>query len=68
MKLKLRPSMMKVRRQSVKWLIVHHTAEMYPAPNSRLDNAKYQLPGLISGVHQQKTGDINYRKINNTSS
>ena len=63
MKLKLRPSMMKVRRQSVKWLIVHHTAEMYPAPSSKIDNAKYQLPGLISGVHQQKTGDINYHYV-----
>lgn len=63
MKLKLRPSMMKIRRHPVKWLIVHHTAELYPAPDSQIDNAKFQLPGLIAGVHEQKTGDINYHYV-----
>jgi hypothetical protein len=63
MKLKLRPSMMKVRRQSVKWLIVHHTVEMYPQPEAKIDTAKYQLQALIAGVHEQKTGDINYHYV-----
>ena len=63
MKLKLRPSMLKVRRQTVKWIIIHHTAEMYPAPSSRIDNPKFQMPGLVKGVHVQKTGDINYHYV-----
>ena len=63
MKIKLRPSLLKVRRQSVKWLIVHHTAEMYPAESSRIDNPRFQMPGIVKGVHEQKTGDINYHYI-----
>jgi len=63
MKLKLRPSLLKVRRQTVKWIIVHHTVEMYPAPSSRIDNAKFQMPGINKGVLEQKTGDINYHYV-----
>jgi len=63
MKLKLRPSMMKIRRQSVKWLIVHHTAELYHAPESRIDNPRFQIPGIVAGVHEQKTGDVNYHYV-----
>ena len=36
MKIKLRPSRLKVRRQTVKWIIVHHTHEMYKQPESIL--------------------------------
>ena len=63
MKIPLRPSLLKVRRQSVKWIIVHHTAEMYPNPEARIDNAKYQMPALWKGVMEQKTGDVNYHYI-----
>jgi hypothetical protein len=63
MKIKLRPSRLTVRRQSVKWLIVHHTIEMYKQPESKIDNAKFQMPGIVAGVHIQKQGDINYHYI-----
>ncbi len=63
MKIKLRPSLLKVRRQSVKWIIIHHTSELYHDPASKIDNPKFQMPGIVKGVHEQKTGDINYHYI-----
>ena len=63
MKIKLRPSRLKVRRQTVKWIIVHHTAEMYKQPETKIDNAKFQMPGLVAGVHIQKQADINYHYV-----
>ena len=63
MRIPLRPSLLKVRRQSVKWIIIHHTAEMYENPEARIDNAKFQLPGLNKGVLEKKQGDINYNYV-----
>jgi hypothetical protein len=63
MKIPLRPSLLKVRRQSVKWIIIHHTAELYPQPAAKVDNAQFQLPELYKGVLEQKTGDINYHYV-----
>ncbi len=63
MKIKLRPSLLKIRRQTVKWLIVHHTAELYKVPASKIDNPKFQMPGLVTGVHTMKQGDINYHYV-----
>ena len=63
MKLQLRPSLLKIRRQSVKWIIIHHTAEMYPQPSARIDNSQFQLPALYKGVLEDKTGDINYHYV-----
>ena len=63
MKIQLRPSLLKVRRQSVKWIIIHHTAEMYPQPAARIDNPKFQIPELYKGVLENKTGDINYHYV-----
>jgi len=63
MKIPLRPSRLTVRRQTVKWIILHHTAELYPIPSSRIDNPKYQMPGIQKGVLEQKTADINYHYI-----
>jgi len=59
----LRPSMLTRRRQTVKWIILHHTAEMYPAPESRIDNPKYQMTGLFNGVLEKKQGDVNYNFV-----
>ena len=59
----LRPSMLTRRRQSVKWIVLHHTAEMYENPESRIDNPKYQMPGIFKGVLEKKQGDINYHYI-----
>ena len=63
MKIPLRPSRLTVRRQTVKWIILHHTAELYPAPESKIDNSKYQMPGIYKGVLEQKTADVNYHYV-----
>ena len=63
MKMPFKPSMLKLRRQSVKWIILHHTAEMYDIPSIRIDNDKYQIPGLINGVLEKKQGDVNYNFV-----
>lgn len=63
MKIPLRPSLLTVRRQSVKWIIIHHTVEIYPQPAAKIDNAQFQLPELYKGVLEQKTGDINYHYV-----
>lgn len=62
-KIILRPSLLKVRRQSVKWIIIHHTAEMYDNPEARIDNSKYQLPGIFKGVLERNQGDVNYNYV-----
>lgn len=63
MKLMLRPSLLKVRRQSVKWIILHHTSEIYEQPAARIDNSKFQTPELYKGVLENKSGDINYHYV-----
>ncbi len=63
MKIPLRPSWLKIRRQSVKWIIIHHTAELYDIPSARIDTPKYQLPALFKGVLEKKQGDINYHYV-----
>ena len=62
-KILLRPSLLQIRRQSVKWIIIHHTAEMYVQPEAKIDTSKYQLPALFSGVLEKKQGDINYHYV-----
>jgi len=62
MKIPLKPSLLTIRRRS-KWIILHHTAEMYEQPASRIDNVKYQMPGLFKGVLEKKQGDINYHYV-----
>jgi len=63
MKIPLRPSLLTIRRQSVKYIILHHTVELYPQTEVRIDNPKYQLPFIFNGVLEQKTPDINYHYI-----
>ena len=63
MKMPLKPALMRIRRKAVKWIILHHTAEMYDIPSARIDNAKYQLPALFNGVMEKKQADINYHYV-----
>jgi len=63
MKIPLKPSLLTIRRQSVKYIILHHTVELYPQPEARIDNQKYQLPFIFNGVLEQKTPDVNYHYI-----
>lgn len=63
MRMPFKAALLNVRRGPVKWIIIHHTAEMYEAPESRIDNAKYQLPGIVNGVLEKSAPDINYHYI-----
>ena len=63
MKIPLRPSRLTVRQKRPKWVIIHHTSELYDNPASRIDNPKYQMPGLYSGVLEKKHADINYHYV-----
>lgn len=63
MKISLKPSLLKVRRGTPKWIILHHTAELYDLPEARIDNPKYQLPALSKGVLEKKQGDVNYHYV-----
>lgn len=63
MKIQLRPSLLNVRRQSVKWIIIHHTIELYKQPAAKIDNSQFQLPELYKGVLEDKSGDINYHYV-----
>jgi hypothetical protein len=63
MKIPFKPSMFKVRRGKVRWIILHHTSEIYDNPESRIDNSKFQMPGLTKGVLEKKQGDINYHYV-----
>jgi hypothetical protein len=62
-RMQLRPSLLKVRRQSVKWIIIHHTAEMYLNPNIKLDNPQYQMSNVFNGVLELKQGDVDYHYV-----
>ena len=63
MKIQLRPSLLKVRRQTVKWIIIHHTSEIYKQPAAKIDNSEFQMNQLFKGVLEDKTGDVNYHYV-----
>lgn len=62
-KIPLRPSLLKRRRQSVKWIILHHTSEIYDIPSARIDNNKFQMPAIYKGVLEKKDPDVNYHFV-----
>ena len=63
MKMPIKPSMLKIRRQSVKFIILHHTSELYKQPEARIDNQKFQTDSLFKGVMELKQGDVNYHYV-----
>lgn len=62
-KMMLRPSLLNIRRQTVKWIIVHHTAEYYERPENKIDNPIYQMQSIFDGVLEKKDGDVNYHYV-----
>jgi len=62
-KIPLRPSLLKRRRESAKWVILHHTSEIYKDPAARIDNEKFQTQNLYTGVLERKDIDINYNFV-----
>ena len=63
MRLPFKPSLLRVRRKPIKWIILHHTVELYPAPEAKIDNATFQLPFIYNNVLEQKKPDINYHYV-----
>jgi len=63
MKIPFRPSLMDLRRHPIKWLIVHHTAEIYDREDARIDNSKYQMSAIFKGVLEKKQPDVNYHIV-----
>ena len=63
MKITFKPSRLTVRRQTIKWLIVHHTSEFYELPEARVDNSKYQTTAIFKGVLERKEADVNYHVV-----
>lgn len=63
MKLPLKQSLLKIRRTRAKYIIVHETTCQYEAPQSKIDNPKFQIPGLIGNVLEKKQADLNYHFI-----
>jgi hypothetical protein len=62
-KIPLRPSRLKIRRKSPRWIILHHTAEMYDWPEANIDNQKFQFNYLFNTVLKNKDVDINYHYV-----
>ena len=62
-KIPLRPSLLKRRRESAKWVILHHTSEIYKDPAARIDNEKFQTQNLYTGVLERKDIDVNYNFV-----
>jgi len=62
-KIPLRPSLLKRRRESAKWVILHHTSEIYKDPAARIDNEKFQTRNLYTGVLERKDIDVNYNFV-----
>jgi len=63
MKIPFKPSLMSIRRKSVKWIILHHTIEMYKNPEAKIDNSKIQVGSLKKGVLELKQADVNYNYV-----
>lgn len=63
MKIPFRPSRLTIRRQTPKWLIVHHTAEFYELPEAQIDTSKYQMKAIFKGVLERKEPDVNYHIV-----
>jgi len=64
MRIPLKPSLLKMRRTKVKWIILHHTIDEYPgAIDAKVDNSKYQMKSIFNQVLEQKHGDVNYHFV-----
>jgi len=63
MNIPLKPSLLKIRRRPIKYIILHHTRELYPQSDLVLDNPKFQMKSLYNAVLEDKTPDINYNFV-----
>jgi hypothetical protein len=58
-----RPSLLKIRRMTVKWIILHDTIELYDRPEIEIDTPKYQYPILVKSAMEKAQVDLNYHYI-----
>jgi len=63
MRPRLNPARLKVRRGPIQWIVLHHTAELYPAPSAQIDNAQFQLPALYNNALEKDDADLNYHFV-----
>lgn len=63
MRLPLRQSRLEIRRTKVKYIVIHQTTCQYESPQSKIDNAKFQITGLAGNVLEKKQADLNYHFI-----
>ena len=63
MRVQFRPSLLRMRRTKTKFIIIHHTAEMYDNPSAAVDNAVFQSRDLLKGALEKKQPDVNYHFI-----
>lgn len=63
MRFPFKPSKLNIRRKSIKWIVLHHTAELYEYPEAKIDNEKSQISSIYNNALEQNSGDINYHYI-----
>lgn len=63
MKIPFRYSLLKIRRTKIRYVVLHQTTCQYPAPESKIDTSKFQIPGLIGNMFEKKQPDINYHFV-----
>ena len=63
MKLPFKPSLLTIRRLKPRWIILHHTAEIYEKPEIKIDSDAYQMSSLFSNVIEDGTFEVNYHYI-----
>ena len=63
MRFKFKPGLLKIRRKPIKWIILHHTSEMYHTPDTQIDNKKPQIDSLYKYAMEKKDIDINYHFV-----
>jgi hypothetical protein len=55
--------LLKVRHTAARYIIIHHTYELYKASSAVIDNNQYQLPAILNNVLETASPDINYHFV-----
>jgi len=63
MDVKIKPSLLTIRRNKLRYIILHHTSEIYKDSKSKINNNKYQMKGIYDGTLELKHGDVNYNFV-----
>jgi len=56
-------SLLKIRHQKIKYIIIHHTECLYKNNELKIDSAKFQTNYLYQNVIQVKDPDVNYHYL-----